>query len=304
MFFLYVMGVKTEQEYPGKEVVVKTLLIIFLGCFAVAAQAERCVWDGVGRIVAIGDVHGDYDQFISILLDAGLVDSELNWIGDKTHLVQLGDVLDRGPDSRKIMDLIISLEEQALLSGGYVHFLLGNHEVMLMHADLRYVHEGEILSYEGLKEMVRALRPDGEYGAWLSQHNAVIRINNALFVHGGISEDYASVSLDSINNTVRNEVSSYPENLSGILSSTGPVWFRGLATDRGSAIIRVLEEALYTSSADFVVIGHTVSIEGISTRFRGRVVMIDTGMSECYGGSAQYLQIEQGRYKTCHVEER
>ena len=291
------------RENYWKEVFVKLLLIIFLGCFPFAAQAERCVWDGVGRIVAIGDVHGDYDQFLSILLGAGLVDSELNWTGGKTHLVQLGDVLDRGPDSRRVMDLIISLEEQAPLSGGFVHFLLGNHEVMLMHTDLRYVHEGEILSHGGLKEMVRALRPEGEYGSWLSRHNAVIRINNALFVHGGISEDYSSVPLDSLNNTVRSELLSYPENLSGILSSTGPVWFRGLATDRGSAITRVLEEALSTNRADFIVIGHTVSIEGISTRFRGRVVMIDTGMSECYGGSAQYLQIEQGRYKTCLVEE-
>ncbi len=282
----------------------KILLITILCGFSVTSFAERCEWNGVGRIVAVGDVHGDYDQFVSILLSAGLVDSEMNWTGGKTHLVQLGDVLDRGPDSRAVMDLIISLEEQALLSGGYIHFLLGNHEVMLMQTDLRYVHEGEILSYGGLKEMVRALRPGGEYGAWLARHNTVIRINNSLFAHAGISEDYASFSLDSINNMVRDDLSHIREDPSGILSSTGPVWFRGLATDRGSLITRVLEEALATNRADFIVIGHTVSIEGISTRFRGRVVMIDTGMSECYGGQAQYLQIEQGRYKTFIVEER
>ncbi len=265
-------------------------------CF-LTSYAGQCVWDGVGRVVAVGDVHGDLGQFTRILQGADLVDGDMNWIGGKTHLVQVGDVLDRGPDSRAIMDLIMVLEQQASLQGGCVHFLLGNHEVMLMKTDLRYVHQGEILSYGGMKEMVRALRPGGEYGGWLAEHNAAIRINNALFVHAGISEDYASVPVDSINELVRGEIARNWAEPSGILSSTGPVWFRGLASDRGSAILRVLEETLETNAADFIVIGHTVSIEGIATRFSGRVVMIDTGMSECYGGAAQYLELDQRGYK-------
>ena len=74
----------------------KILLVIFIWFISATAFAERCDWNGVGRIVAVGDVHGDYDQFVSILLSAGLVDSEMNWTGGKAHLVQLGDVLDRG----------------------------------------------------------------------------------------------------------------------------------------------------------------------------------------------------------------
>ncbi|MEA3267139.1 MAG: metallophosphoesterase [Candidatus Fermentibacteria bacterium] len=265
--------------------------------FVPVSHSEQCVWNGVGRVVAVGDVHGDLGQFVRILQGADLVDGDLNWTGGKTHLVQVGDVLDRGPDSRAIMDLLISLEVQAPVDGGCVHFLLGNHEVMLMKTDLRYVHEGEILSYGGLKEMVRALRPDGEYGSWLAGHNAAVRINNALFVHAGISEYYASVPADSINELVRSEIARGREEPSGILSSNGPVWFRGLASDRGSAILQVLEETLETNDADFIVIGHTVSIEGIATRFSGRVVMIDTGISECYGGAAQYLELDQRGYK-------
>ena len=275
----------------------RSSILFLLLLFVAVSHSEQCVWDGVGRVVAVGDVHGDLGQFVRILQGADLVDGGLNWIGGKTHLVQVGDVLDRGPDSRAIMDLLISLELQAPLQGGYVHFLLGNHEVMLMKTDLRYVHQGEILSYGGLKEMVRALRPDGEYGSWLAGHNAAIRINNALFVHAGISEDYASVPADSINELVRSDIARGWTEPSGILSGTGPVWFRGLAVDRGSAILRVLEETLETNDADFIVIGHTVSIEGIATRFSGRVVMIDTGMSECYGGVAQYLELDQRGYK-------
>ncbi len=272
------------------------VFVMIIPCVA-PVFSEQCIWNGVGRVVAIGDVHGDFGQFVSLLQGADLVDNELNWIGGKTHLVQIGDVLDRGPDSRAVMDLIMSLEQQAPLQGGYVHFLLGNHEVMLMRSDLRYVHEGEIRSHGGLKEMVRAMRPDGEYGRWLSEHNISIRINNALFVHAGISEDFASIALDSINKSAGDEIRRGWLEPSGIFSSTGPVWFRGLATDRGSAIRRVLEEALETNDADYIVIGHTVSIDGITTRFSGRVVMIDTGMSECYGGKAQYLVLDQRGYK-------
>jgi hypothetical protein len=272
------------------------VLTVVTGSFAL----QSC-WDGVGRVVAVGDVHGDYGQFVKILGAAGLVDDAMNWTGGKTHLVQIGDVLDRGPDSRAVMDLLISLEQQAPLQGGYVHFLLGNHEVMLMKTDLRYVHPGEIESYGGLKEMVRALRPGGEYGSWLAWHNTVIRINNVLFVHGGISADFASFTADSINNLVRTEISDHRSNMSGVLSSTGPVWYRGLALDRSSEVQWALEETLSVNSADIIVIGHTVTIEGITTRFSGRVVMIDAGMSECYGGAAQYLEIDNEGYKVCRL---
>ncbi|MCK5131964.1 MAG: metallophosphoesterase [Candidatus Sabulitectum sp.] len=271
------------------------LLIVFL-VFA-GVYGHQCTWDDVERVVAVGDVHGDFNQFVSILQGAELVDSDLNWIGGETHLVQTGDILDRGPDSKAAMDLIMTLEQQALLQGGYVHFLLGNHELMLMKTDLRYVHEGEILSHGGIKEMVRAMRPDGEYGSWLAGHNAAIRINSALFVHAGISEDFSSIPFDSINEMVRDEIARGWAEPSGVLAGTGPVWFRGLAVDTGCVIEQALEEALEVNGADFIVIGHTVTIEGITTRFDGRVVMIDTGMSECYGGTAQYLVLDQDGYE-------
>lgn len=270
--------------------------VIFL-LFSLSSYAEQSVWNGVNRVVAVGDVHGDFNQFVAILQGAELVDSDLNWIGGETHLVQTGDILDRGPDSKAVMDLIMALEQQAPLQGGYVHFLLGNHELMLMKTDLRYVHEGEILSHGGLKEMVRTMRPGGEYGSWFAGHNAAIRINNALFVHAGISEDFSLIPFDSINGMVRDEIARDWAEPSGVLAGTGPMWFRGLATDTGRVIEQALEETLEVNVADFIVIGHTVSIEGITTRFDGRVVMIDTGMSECYGGTAQYLVLDQDGYE-------
>ena len=77
------------------------------------ATRSPAIWTNVDRIVAVGDVHGDYDQLAATLKSAGLIDDQGNWTGGKTHLVQVGDVLDRGPDSRKAMDLLMRLEKQA-----------------------------------------------------------------------------------------------------------------------------------------------------------------------------------------------
>src|SRR5580765_5834762 len=105
------------------------------------------IWTGIDRIVAVGDVHGDYDQLVAVLRSAGLIDEQGTWSGGKTHLVQNGDVLDRGPDSRKAMDLLMRLEKQAAEAGGFVHALIGNHEAMNVYGDLRYVSREEFAAF-------------------------------------------------------------------------------------------------------------------------------------------------------------
>lgn len=90
----------------------------------------QCVWTDVDRIVVVGDLHGAYDNFVKILKQTGLVDDLLQWKGGKTHLVQMGDILDRGDRARDIFDLLIRLEESAKSAGGFVHVLIGNHEEM------------------------------------------------------------------------------------------------------------------------------------------------------------------------------
>jgi hypothetical protein len=97
--------------------------------------------------VAIGDVHGAYDRFIALLRQAGLIDTRNHWSGGRAVFVQTGDILDRGPDSRKILDLVMNLTAEAPKSGGTVVPLLGNHEVMRLMRDLRYVSAGEYAAF-------------------------------------------------------------------------------------------------------------------------------------------------------------
>src|SRR3954471_24975437 len=82
------------------------------------AQSTPCEFTGVERVVAIGDVHGAYDRFAEILRVSGLVDSGMHWAGGTAHLVQLGDIDDRGADSRKALDLLRRLEGEASKAGG------------------------------------------------------------------------------------------------------------------------------------------------------------------------------------------
>src|SRR5258706_14928660 len=90
-------------------------------------------------IIAIADVHNDFDDFVVILRRTGLIDQQNHWIGGKTTFVQVGDLLDRGPKPREVMNLMMALEKESAQAGGRVVGLLGNHEVMHIMGDLRYV---------------------------------------------------------------------------------------------------------------------------------------------------------------------
>ena len=93
------------------------LVLLTLLCSSLAVGAAREVdeyhWEGVERIVAIGDLHGDYENYLATLQAAGLADSKGKWTGGSAHLVQTGDIPDRGPDTGRIIEHIIKLDKQA-----------------------------------------------------------------------------------------------------------------------------------------------------------------------------------------------
>lgn len=235
---------------------------------AVRASQGKAAGTGIARIVAIGDVHGAYNEFVAILQELRLIDQNRNWIGDKTHLVQTGDTIDRGAQDRKVLDLLMELEKQAEKVGGRVHALLGNHEVMNIIGDLRYVTRETYAAYateksEELREKTysryvkylaaraernipaKTFKPDqkfkeewmakhppgylehrkafseaGVYGRWLSNHNAVLKLNDTVFLHGGINEAIAPLGVREINERIRREIKTFYE-MRGVLVRSG-----------------------------------------------------------------------------------
>ena len=289
--------------------------------------AIPCEFTGVSRTVAIGDVHGAFERLTGILKTAGLIDAKSHWSGGRTHLVQLGDVVDRGPDSRKALDLLHRLEGEAPHDGGAVHLLLGNHEVARILGDLRFAAAGEYAAFAtadsealrtrflesakaeeredlmkrtplGLLEMRAAFGRRGSY-EWLRRLNTIVKVNGVLFVHGGISPAIADLSCDQINSTVRKELSDdLDKTRAAPLASLaaredGPLWYRGLAelpdTDKS-----VFDDLLTRLRAKALVVAHTVTSDGRArVRFDGRLFQIDTGMQPAYvqSGRASALEI-------------
>lgn len=123
------------------------LILVLLGVFVAMTCAPSVSARPVSRIVAIGDLHGDYAAYRAIIRAAGLVDARDRWTGGRTVFVQTGDIVDRGPDSRRIVDHLRRLERDAERAGGRVVALVGNHEAMNVTGDLRYVHPGEFAAF-------------------------------------------------------------------------------------------------------------------------------------------------------------
>src|SRR3954462_6100608 len=96
-----------------------------LGNFFLAASspASQDDWQGVQRVVAVGDIHGDKDALVAVLKMAGIIDDEEHWIAGTAHLVQIGDVPGRGPQTRDAFDLMMRLEKEAVTAGGNFHAL-------------------------------------------------------------------------------------------------------------------------------------------------------------------------------------
>jgi Calcineurin-like phosphoesterase len=272
---------------------------------------------GVERVVAVGDVHGDVDALKEVLRLAGLLDAKERWSGGKAHLVQTGDIADRDDHTRAAFELLMRLEGEARAVGGRVHVLLGNHEVMNMRGDLRYVTPGELASFadqsatpdapgtpKGLAGHREAYGPNGRYGRWLRERPAVVRVNDTLFVHGGIAPTVPAKTLAELSLWVRRDLQpGHPPG--GGVDSSGPLWFRGYALDAEAVWEQGLTEVLGRFGARRMVMGHTTQRDGrILVRFGGRTVFIDTGLSRGYGGHLAALEIRGERLTALYPEGR
>jgi len=309
--------------------------LLLIALFALAKLSAQDVFTGVQRIVAVGDIHGGFTEFVTILRQAGVIDTNNKWIGGATHLVQLGDVLDRGADSRKALDLLASLESPAKKAKGRVHSLLGNHEVMNMLGDLRYVAPGEFAAfatpgsaelrnqaYDTLADQARkadaayrnqwelehplgwvehrqAFAPDGRYGKTFLQRKAIVKINDTLFLHAGISAKFAAMSIEEINQNTRKELKELIAT-GFLMDQDSPFWYRGMATDPEETLTPMVETVLKNFDVKRIVLGHTPTTGAIMPRFNGRVILADVGLAGVYNGSLVSLVIEDGKAFALH----
>jgi len=322
----------------------RSLLLWLLLAFGTADAAPREIsdyrWADVERIVAIGDLHGDYGNYMATLRAAGITDYRGRWTAGQTHLVQTGDIPDRGPDTKKIIEHMARLARQARRDGGRVHNLIGNHEAMNVYGDLRYVTAEEFAAFKtsrsaelreryldavlddmsardpaGFADLPDSFRdqwyarrplgwvehrqawnrdwnPDGEMFKWVADARVSVQINDALFVHGGISGHYCQDTLASMTERAQADLErGNPSDESILTDQYGPLWYRGLAGVAPEAPSETVDRILSNHEAAHIVIGHTPTGGFIWPRYGGRVVQIDTGISSAYGGHIAYLEI-------------
>jgi|1048.fasta_scaffold04578_3 hypothetical protein len=253
------------------------------------------------KILVLSDIEGNFEAFKRLLLGAGVLNNNFEWSFGKGHLVLLGDYFDRGAQVTECLWLAYKLEQEARLAGGEVHFILGNHEIMNLAGQAQYVHEKYLKNAKILGEPYEAwYSQHTELGRWLRSKNAIEKIGNLLFCHGGISPELANsaLSLDEINQVARKYYGKNPptpDNPERALifdTIKGPFWYRDMARqkiDQSS-----VDKALNTFKAEHLIIGHTLC-KDIQLLYNQKIICIDVFHEENLRmGLLETLLIENG----------
>ena len=282
---------------------------------ALAFMAGVSACAGPQRVVAFGDVHGDLDATRRALRLAGAIDEQDRWVGEDLVVVQTGDQLDRGDDERAILDLFERLRIEAAASGGEFVALLGNHELMNVRLDLRYVTEGGFRDFDGdpalyendprfaeiepgQRGRVAAFLPGGPYALLLAERNVIVQREGTVFVHGGVLPAHVEYGIDRINEETRRWVRGEGPLPEVLVGSDSPQWVRLYSRGEPDEVAcDMLELVLQVMDARRMVVGHTVQEEGITSACDGMIWRIDTGMSSYYGGPLEVLEVVEDRVR-------
>jgi hypothetical protein len=269
---------------------------------------------GADRVVAIGDLHGDLTATRAALRLAGAIDENDHWIGGGLVVVQTGDILDRGGDEIEILSLLEDLATQSRAAGGDVHALNGNHELMNVKLDLRYVTVEGYLDFlptpvtaetvapqmvvDGVVERIKAFRPGGPVARRLAERNVIAIVGDTVFVHGGVLPHVVEYGIERLNQEsrswIRKERECPPDVL---LGPDGPVWSRHYSDEPDDEDCRLLEETLEMLGVERMVVGHTVQDKGMTSACQGKVWRIDVGLAAHYGGSPAVLELSDGNVR-------
>jgi len=243
-------------------------------------------------IIAIGDLHADLQGAQRTFKLAGVTNDKGAWVLRDATVVQTGDLTDRGPDGAPLLEWIRGLEQQAVKHNSRFIVLLGNHEVMNLHGDWRYVSRADVETFGGYAARQRALslRHQGEWAQWLISKQAVLQLGGTVFVHGGVSRHFARPAAE-LSSELRQAILSDPR--APILGELGPLWYRGYWLQPELTACAEAREVLTKLGAQRMVMGHTTQADGqIHARCGGALFAIDTGISRVYGGRPAALKIE------------
>jgi Calcineurin-like phosphoesterase len=237
-------------------------------------------------LFVMADTHGEFDIAVQLLRRQHVIDEQLRWSFGNGRLAILGDVFDRGPNQTELLWLIYKLEAEASRAGGGVHMAIGNHEVMVLTGDDRYLNP----KYQRVASVLRASShaelwsEQSVLGRWLRAKAAVFRLGPYLCLHGGISRELVDrrLTLAEINNIVRASLRGQPissESTGLVMGLAGPLWYRGYferearAGGFTPAQSSDVDLVLATFKVRAVLVGHT-TVPTVTSLYGGRVIAV------------------------------
>jgi hypothetical protein len=270
------------------------------------ARVGPAKYQGVEKIFVISDIHGQFQRFKSLLVNNKIVDKKMRWRWGKGHLVILGDVFDRGEYVTETLWAVHQLEQRARAKGGRVHYLLGNHEVIVLRGNQKYIHP----KYRRVTKQILNIDlwvlfgPNSVLGQWLRTRNTILQINDLLFVHGGIHPRIPTMKLDinDINRGILANLDSSTETVEAdetsafLFGKDGPLLYRGYFED--SEEYRRpkpgdIEQILTHFRVKHVISGHTPQ-DRITPVFAGKIIGVDSGIQ--YGDRGEALLWNRGKF--------
>jgi hypothetical protein len=236
-----------------------------------------------------------------VLQLAGAIDDADRWVGGALVVVQTGDVLDRGSDDRAVLALLDKEQIAAKKAGGAVYRLNGNHEIMNVQGDYRYVSENGFKAYANEPRTGRpdvqqlpaeamgrgeAFLPGGREARRLAQLPAVLIVGDTVFAHGGVEPKHVRYGLDRINRELGAWMRAEAPLPTALADEHTPFWTRtyGEAPASDKTCSR-LDEVLASLKATRLVVGHTPQKAGITFDCNQKLARIDVGLSAYYGNN-------------------
>ena len=278
----------------------------------------------VRRIIAIGDLHGDFRALLRCLRLAKVIDENRAWTGGDTVVVQLGDQVDskcRGAvhcekddmgDELKIIKFVDALHVAAQKFNGAVYSLLGNHELMNVMGNLNYSSAENLISFGGAQGRLNKFAPSGEIAVYLAcNRNSIMKIGDYIFVHGGLLPKKArQYTLENINKIIREYLLGHKQQQDAdvqdlLVGKESPFWTRMFSDLLGgssggssgggansSEACGMLKETVEYLKVKGMVVGHTVQARGINSGCQGQIWRTDVGLSRSFGAKRRIQVLE------------
>lgn len=252
--------------------------------------------DKYKKLYVLGDLHGDLEKTKQALKKVGLIDENNKWIKENCKLIQMGDQVDSvcrrkeknicNSINNLDVEVIYFMEEmarQAEKKNSKVVSILGNHEIMNIQGDLRFVSDNDIKRIGGAEERIKLFKPGSELCKLLSNRPLIYKYNELLFCHGGLTMSMLERNnIDEMNKKTKqwllNEISE-PDFLR---NEDSPIWSRKFAFNMGSE--NELEQILKLTNCKKMFVGHTVS-DKIESKYNNKFWITDVGISSSFPGN-------------------